>query len=223
MINNVLEKIQKKEDEKKNNKINDNFNERPENEKMVIRKIKEKMDLNEQQKKILEMNYEKLIQYVFNLDLENQNLMKNTTNLKEKVTNLETKNEQLKNNLDDEKKNIFILKSENDKMKNKIEELISESELNKLFRPSNLLNNLRNSTIQKETINNNLQIINNKEKNPFEIKKSDNSLNKISISPFNVNNLDNNNKIVNNEMPIEKKNILKNETVLIFTNKKNEN
>ena len=223
MINNVLEKIQKEEDEKKNNKNNDNFNERPENEKMVIRKIKEKMDLNEQQKKILEMNYEKLIQYVFNLDLENQTLIKNTTNLKEKVTNLETKNEQLKNNLDDEKKNIFILKSENDKMKNKIEELVSESEINKLFRPSNLLNNLRNTSMQKETINNNFRIINNKEKNPFETKKSDNSLNKISISPFNVNNLDNNNKNVNNEMPIEKKNILKNETVLIFTNKKNEN
>ena len=43
MINNVLEKIQKEEDEKKNNKNNDNFNERPENEKMVIRKIKEKI------------------------------------------------------------------------------------------------------------------------------------------------------------------------------------
>ena len=225
MVNNVLEKIQKEEDEKTNNKINDDFNERSENEKMVIRKIKEKMDLNEQQKKICEMNYEKLLQYVFNLDLENQNLIKNSTNLKEKVTNLENKNEQLKNNLEDEKKNIFVLKSENDKMKNKIEELISESEINKLFRPSNLLNNLRNSTIQKDTINNNFQIINkNDDKNPFEVKKFDENLNKISISPIN-NNLDNNKNINNNipEMPIEKKNILKNETVLVFTNKKNEN
>ena len=186
MVNDVLEKIKKDdEDSQKLGIPLDEYKERTQNEKYAIRSISSKMMLNERQKELCKMNYEKLLLYSFNLDLDNQNLLNQFNSLQEKIRTLENSLEATKKTLNEQKQSYFVIKSENTYLQNKNEELTKELETTKMFRPSKALNQLRLSQLRESGTNSmsnmqNIKIVNTKEikgengsfSNPFGVDKA---------------------------------------------------
>lgn len=215
MVNNVLDKIKKDDEDSQQLGIPlDEYKERSQNEKYAIRSISSKMMLNERQKDLCKMNYEKLLLYSFNLDLDNQNLLNQFNSFKEKIKSLEDSLETTKKTLNDQKQSYFVIKSENTFLQNKNEELAKELEMSKMFRPSKVLNQIRASQLRESGANSmsnmqNIKIVNTKEikgengtfSNPFGVDKTsltvkDDLSNAPRLSKMDINGFQFGNKII---------------------------
>ena len=126
-VDEVLKKIQlenKRNEENENQKILD--------ENIILE--------NESQINLFKgMSIKDIMNYSIKIKNENKNLMNEINDLENKILELDKKEKENLNIIEENKENVIILKSENDKLKTELEEIKNENELNKMFRPSNIL------------------------------------------------------------------------------------
>ena len=199
MVNDVLEKIKQDDEDSKRLGIPlDEFKDRAQNEKDAIRAIQANMMLSERQKELCKMNYEKLLKYSFNLDLDNQHLKNTFNSLEEKIKKLEEQLEQNKKELTSQKQSYLTLKSQNTLLENKVSELQKDVDINMAFRPSKIQNQIRMSQLSNTNsiTNQSIKIINTKEQketfdNPFGADKEEGGprLSKMDINGFQFGNI----------------------------------
>ena len=182
MVNQVLDKITNENVNKDNNNILSNSNEhRTQSEIDIIRAIESKRMLSEKEKEICKMNYEKLLLYSFNLDKDNEYLNAKFNELNNRIQFLEKELIEVKNDFSLEKQNNIALQSQNIKLQNQVDEMQKDAEVNLVFRPSKMLEQIRlsklsiSSNVNKNNQNMNMQIINKGESfnNPFKQSKED--------------------------------------------------
>ena len=217
LVNQILIKIK----EESNNKINQQTI-----ENKVSNNEEERIIVNDE-KKLYSLNYEQLLIYTSELDKSNQLLNNKINSLSELIEKHKEKISELKKQLNIQKENYIILQSQNSNLKDKIEDLNKDIEINKLFRPSNMLNQIRLSRLSNFNNNNNdnrnsnILYINpknaQKEDNPFEInnnfndnyKNRESQLSKIDVDTIQINDSKENSKKLEND--INKNEVIKSE------------
>ena len=182
MVNQVLDKITSENINKDNTSTSSSEN-KAQSEIDVIRAIERKRMLSEKEKELCRMNYEKLLLYSFNLDKENEFLNSKFTELNNRIQFLEKELTEVKNDFSLEKQNNVVLQSQNIKLQNQVDEMQKDAEVNLVFRPSKMLEQIRLSKLSiggnlHKNQNANMKIVNktatnegNNFHNPFSMKK----------------------------------------------------
>jgi hypothetical protein len=148
LLNDIYEKIKKEEESAGKNQKNsenlagNNINKNSIQDKDTIMKYRDKILLNDDNKKIAEMNYEQLLLYTLEPERLNKLMEDKNKSNEKKIKDMDTELQKLNKVIAEHNKNIHLLKSENSRLQNKISDINKDIELNSVFRPSNALNRI---------------------------------------------------------------------------------